>query len=398
MSLSKFLKKIQSIFDNLFSIERDYFTIGGLKKDFIFFFKKRNIFHHLLDRIRFQYYPKLLISSSFPTHLEVEAASKCQMRCPMCYTTYMKNHFKGIMKMDLYKKIIDEAADNNTYSIKLSWRGEPLLNPNLVEMVKYAKKKGIKDVAFLTNAELLNEEKSRDLIESGLDWISISADGTDEIYNKIRFPAKFNETVEKIKYFKKIRDEKKQTKPLIRVQSILTALENNSSKFYKSWEGVADKINVISDHIRDYEMDTKKIEYNEMFLCPKPFQRLTIGHDGKVHQCINDYDGKNILGNVNNQSIKEVWDGEQNKKLRNSFKNHTFLKENVSCNFCSYAFAQEKSSLTKIVEGLNLKIKRYKSAHKVVDKGKVVVETPESLIPLNKIEEYRKMLKKENSN
>ena len=42
------------------------------------------------------------------------------------------------------------------------------------------------------------------------------------------------------------------------MQSILTALENNSSKFYKSWEGVADKINVISDHIRDYEMDTKK--------------------------------------------------------------------------------------------------------------------------------------------
>ena len=84
--------------------------------------------------------------------------------------------------------------------------------------------------------------------------------------------------------------------------------------------------------------------------------------------------------------------------LRNCYNNHTFIKENVSFIFCYYAFAQEKSSLTKIVEGLNLKIKRYKSAHKVVDKGKVVVETPESLIPLNKIEEYRKMLKKENSN
>ena len=160
--------------------------------------------------------------------------------------------------------------------------GEPLLNPNLVEMIKYAKKKGIKDVAFLTNAELLTEKKSKELVESGLDWISISADGTDEIYNKIRFPAKFEETIEKIKYLKKLRDERKQIKPLIRVQSILTALENNSSKFYKSWEGLADKINVIADHIRDYEMDTTKIEYNQFFLCPKPFQRITIGHDGKV--------------------------------------------------------------------------------------------------------------------
>jgi len=310
----------------------------------------------------------------------------------------MKDHFKGIMKMDLYKRIIDEASENNTYSIKLSWRGEPMLNPNLIEMIKYAKKKGIKDVAFLTNAELLTEKKSKELVESGLDWISISADGTNEIYNKIRFPAKFEETIEKIKYLKNLRDEKKQVKPLIRVQSILTALENDSSKFYKSWEGLADKINVIADHIRDYEMDTKKIEYNQFFLCPKPFQRITIAHDGKVHQCINDYDGKNILGDISKQTIKEVWNGEKNKKLRESFKKHTFLKENISCNFCSYAFAQEKSSLTKVIEGLDLKIKRYKSSHKIVDKGKVVIETPESLIPLTKVKEYKELLNKNRAN
>ena len=389
--LKNIKKKILSIFDNFFSIERDYFTVGGFKKDWNFFVKKSNIFSHLIDRIKFQYYPKFLISASFPTHLEVEAASKCQMRCPMCYTTYMKDHFKGIMKMDLYKKIIDEAAANNAYSIKLSWRGEPLLNPNLVEMIKYAKKKGIKDVAFLTNAELLTEKKSEELIESGLDWISISADGTDEIYNKIRFPAKFKETINKIKYLKKLRTDRKQVKPLIRVQSILTAVENNSSKFYKSWEGIADKINVIADHIRDYEMDTKKIEYNQFFLCPKPFQRITIGHDGRVHQCINDYDGRNILGDINKQTIKEVWDGEISKKLRDSFKKHTFLNENAPCNFCSYAFAQEKSSVVKIIDGLNLKIKRYKSAHKIVENKELKLKTPERLIPLNKIEEYKKI-------
>ena len=74
-----------------------------------------------------------------------------------------------------------------------------MLNPNLIDMIKYAKAKGIKHVAFLTNAELLTQNKCHQLIESGCDWISISADGTDEIYNKIRFPAKFEETVEKYK-------------------------------------------------------------------------------------------------------------------------------------------------------------------------------------------------------
>ena len=68
-------------------------------------------------------------------------------------------------------------------------------------MVKYAKLKGIEDVAFLTNAELLNK-KSKELVDSGLDWISTSTDGTDEIYNKIRFPAKFEETLDRVKYLK----------------------------------------------------------------------------------------------------------------------------------------------------------------------------------------------------
>lgn len=396
MNVKHYYKKFAAYLDNFFTIERDYFTIGGLKKDFFFFIKKNNIIHHLIDRIKFQYFPKFLISSSFPTHLEVEAASKCQMKCPMCWTTYMKENVKGIMKMDLYKKIVDEAALNNVFSIKLSWRGEPMLNPNLIEMIKYAKNKGIKNVAFLTNAELLTEKKCHEIIESECDWISISADGVDEIYNKIRFPAKFEETVEKVKYLKKIRDEKKLKKPLIRVQSILTAVENNSDKFYKTWESIADKINIITDQLRDYDLNESKIEYNEYFMCPKPFQRLAIAHDGKVHQCVSDYHGKNILGNVNHQSIKEVWDGDLNKKLRESFKNSTFLKENSACRQCAYTFKQDKNELKTISDKIKIKIRRYTSVPSIVTNGQIFKETPEELIPRNKIEEYKKILNKNN--
>ena len=393
---NKFKKKISAILDNFFTIETNYFTVGGFKKNLLFFLKKGNIVAHIIDRIKFQYYPKFLQSASFPTHLEVEAASKCQMKCPMCWTTYMKEDLKGIMKMDLYKKIIDEASANNTFSIKLSWRGEPMLNPNLMEMIKHAKKKGIKHVAFLTNAELLTKKRCHELLDSGCDWISVSADGTDDTYNKIRFPAKFDETVEKIKYLKKIRDENKLTKPLIRVQSILTAVENNSEKFYKTWSGIADKINIVADQIRNYETNESKIEYNEYFLCPKAFQRLAIAHDGKVHQCISDYYGKNILGDINFQTIKEVWNGEPNKKLRKSFKKHTFLKENEACRQCSYAFAQEKSKLTKLIDGLSVRIRKYKSVSDIVKDGSVTLETPEKLIPSNKVEEYKKILNKTN--
>jgi radical SAM protein with 4Fe4S-binding SPASM domain len=391
-------KKTQSFINNFFSLETNYFTIGGIKKSLIFFLRRENLFSHLIDRIRFHIYPKFLIAADFPTHLEVEVASKCQMKCPMCWTTYMSENIKGIMKMELYKKIIDEASKNKIFSVKLSWRGEPMLNPKLIEMIKYAKFKNIKSVAFLTNAELLTEKMSEEIIDSGCDWISVSADGTDDIYNKIRFPAKFEETLSKVAYLKKIRDEKKLKKPLIRVQSILTAVENDSEKFYNSWKNISDKINIIADQIRDFDVDEEKLEFDKYFICPKPFQRLAIAHDGKVHQCIADYTGHNILGDINYQTIKEVWDGEPNKKLRESFKNHTYYKINKACQQCSYGLVQEKGFLKTTINKLNLKVRKFKSVPDIVSENKLTIETPVELIPKNKIEEYKNIFKKKNDN
>jgi len=391
--ISDFKKKYYSFKKNFFSLETNYFTVGGFKKSLKFFIKSGKIYHHLLDRLRFHIYPKFLISANFPTHLEVEVASKCQMRCPMCWTTYLDDKMKGLMKFELYKKIIDEASINNVFSIKLSWRGEPLLNPKLIEMINYAKEKGVKNVAFLTNAELLTENMSDKILQTDLDWVSISADGVDEIYNKIRFPAKFQETLKKVEYLKKTRDQLKKNKPLIRVQSIASAVKNNAEKFYKSWEHITDKINIIADQIRDYTTDTEKLEFDKYFICPKPFQRLAIAHTGLVHQCIADYGGKNILGDINKQTIREVWNGEPNRKLRKSFKDHTYYKINDACKECSYGLVQVKDSIDfDKSNNIKLNTNKFKSVPDIVEE-KVKLTTPIEKIPQNKRSEYSKVSK-----
>lgn len=363
------LKLLRSFYYKYFRFEYDYFTVGGWRKDFIYFLRQGNIYAHIIDRIKFRIFPKLRIVPDFPSHIDIEPASACQMRCPMCYTTYMPENLKGLMKWDLYTKIIDEAAARKVYSIKLSWRGEPLLNKRIVDMVKYAKDKGIKEVAFLTNGELLTHEMSEKLVDAGLDWLSISADGVGEVYNEIRSPAVFEETVDRVRYMRSYRDRKGLDKPLLRVQSIMSAVDKDPDAFNRAWEGVVDKVNIIADHIRDFENRTD-LEFDPYFVCAKPWTRLNIAYDGRVHQCGADYAAKTIVGDCNTQSLYEIWHGEGNRAVRAAFRRHTYLDELPACRNCSYGLVVEKETVN------NMDVLRYSSVPKIVGSEGVKLHTP----------------------
>jgi radical SAM protein with 4Fe4S-binding SPASM domain len=363
--------KVQSFFRNYFRFENSYFTVGGWRKELAYFLRMGNLGPHLIDRVKFRLFPKLGIVARFPSHLDVETASACQMRCPMCYTTYMDNSLKGLMKWELFTRVIDEAVSLGVYSIKLSWRGEPLLNKNIVEMVKYAKQKGVREVAFLSNAEFLTKEMAEALVDAGLDWLSVSADGTGEIYNEIRRPAIFEETLARVAYMKQYRDGKGLSRPLLRVQSIMSAVENDPEAYKTSWAPIVDRMNIIADESRDF--NKKDLQWDKFFVCSKPWQRMTIAHDGRVHQCISDYAGKNVIGNVNNETLLSIWNGPKNEAVREAFRKHEYLEKNEPCNFCSYGVITERSKLKSSDE---MYIRRYKSIAPVVINDTVTIKSP----------------------
>ena len=78
------------------------------------------------------------------------------------------------------------------------------MNPQIIDMIKYAKQKGIKEVSTLTHGGFLDVEKFEELVDIGLDWLTISFDGVDETYEQIRAPLKFEEMVKKIQNIFKI--------------------------------------------------------------------------------------------------------------------------------------------------------------------------------------------------
>ncbi len=336
-----------------FNDMRDYTRVSNKKKAFLFFLKRKNILNQLQDRMKWYLAPRFYYVVDFPTHLEIEASVGCQMRCPMCKREQMPNDLKyGNMDFDLYKKIIDEASARGVYSIKLSWRGEPLLNPNIVEMIKYAKQKNIKDVAFLTNGERLKSELSIRLIESGLDWISISVDGMNEIYNRIRWPETFNGISQKIKFFKQYRDQHGYKKPLIRIQTIWSAVKNDPDSYFRFFEKLTDKVYIIADQHR---FDLISFPRVSKFKCPMPWQRMAVGWNGIVMKCVCDYNEYEIVGDVKKQSLYEIWHGEKMNKYRSLIRKGKIytMKSCATCNDTGVMKTLNTKILGKIIR-LNL--------------------------------------------
>jgi MoaA/NifB/PqqE/SkfB family radical SAM enzyme len=141
-----------------------------------------------------------LIVEKYPLHLDIGISNICNLECTFCARTVriQKNEWRKAMNMDfnLFKKIIDEAVELGTYSINMNLICEPLIHPQVLEMIRYAKKAGIIDVHFHTHGGLINEEKANLLLKSGLDRLFVSIDSPyKDKYNKIRVLSDFDRDV-----------------------------------------------------------------------------------------------------------------------------------------------------------------------------------------------------------
>ena len=245
-------------------INKGQFRLSSKKDNWKFEIKrgKGHYFSYIKNRLQWHFYPRIHHVSKFPSHIDIEISSACNLNCPMCYTTtdeFKEKVGRGFLDFELFKKIIDEGVKYNLYSIRISLRGEAFLHPNVYEMIKYAKKSGIKEVSSLTHGGMIDEKKFEELIDIGLDWLTISFDGIGETYEKIRHPLKFDDMVEKIKNFKEIKKQKKSVKPIIKVQTVWPAISKNPKEFYDIFHDITDQM--ASNPLIDYLNNDTDIEY-----------------------------------------------------------------------------------------------------------------------------------------
>ena len=273
--------------------------------------------------------------SDYPLLVDIELSSVCNLKCPMCYT--ITDEFKkhvNVTKMDweLFQKIIDEIK-GNVPAIRLSLRGEATLHPKFIEAIQYAKAHGVKEVSMLTNGSKLTEPFFIQMAEAGIDWITISIDGTGDTYESVRKPLKFNDLLGKIKAIYHYKQEHNLKRPVIKVQGIWPSiLESGIDKYYNTFAPLVDL--VAFNPLIDYLFNDTDIQYLEEFTCPQQYQRLVIGADGLVMKCSNDEENQDVIGNIYHETVHDVWHGDKMQAVRDMhLLSQGFLQSEV-CRKC----------------------------------------------------------------
>lgn len=249
--------------------------------------------------------PAQFIVQDFPLHLDIEITNRCNLQCTFCdKLPLLSKEQMGDMEMWLYKKILDEAERGSLWGVKLSYRGEPLLHPQVAEMVAYAKSKGVLDVYLNSNGMLLSEKMSMRLMDAGLDRISVSMDGIDPVaFERERRGAKYDRILRNIENIMELKSKHGYSYPKVRVQSV--RFPNLDVVGYTNfWASRCDEVAMID--YKDVNNRNKEIFKND-WACPQLWQRMTIEWDGTIMPCNNDDFRRLSPGNVKDKSIDFCW-------------------------------------------------------------------------------------------
>ncbi len=259
-----------------------------------------------------------------PVCLYLETTNRCNLPCTTCPRTFEELEPAANMSWDLFRSIVDQYP--NIARVVLHGVGEPLMVPNLPRMIRHLKARGTY-VLFNTNGTLLNERRGRDLIASGLDELRVSLDAADaHAFKAVRGKDAFDRIVEHVRAFRALQRSLAAEKP--RVSLWLTGLKETTATH-----------GILFDASGATEPGTslqRAEEARPWSLCTRPWTLMYFTAHGRALPCciapfsMRGYDAF-TLGDATQQSLREIWNGEQYRAFR-----HNLLGDSppVSCANC----------------------------------------------------------------
>lgn len=315
-----------------------------LKKVLNFFFLESSF---LLSRIL-----RRPIMKGLPWALSVEPTTHCNLRCPECPTGLrILKRPTGSMNMDLFSHIIDSMSRHLLY-ITLYFQGEPFLNKDLLQMIRLAKSKKLL-VATSTNGHFLTPDTAKEVVESGLDRLIISLDGTDQsAYSKYRVGGDINTVISGIRQVVYWKKKLKKSFPFIELQFLVLGTNEHQLKEIKLLAknlGV-DKLSLKSAQLNNLEnnpfltsvkrfarysnesSNKTGIHSDLPDYCHRMWNSPVITWEGIIIPCCFDKDAEHKFGNIQDNDFSNIWISDNYQSFRQQiFKNRKNITMCCNC-------------------------------------------------------------------
>lgn len=289
-----------------------------------------------------------------PSAMSIEPTTSCNLRCPECPSGLRSfTRPTGMIDMPLFRSAIDQTAKYLNY-LTLYFQGEPFLHPQFYEMVNYAVGKKIY-VATSTNAHYLSEENAIKTVQSGLNRLIISIDGTtQDTYASYRVGGSLHKVIEGTKNILEARKQLKKKTPHIIFQFLVVKPNEHQIAEVKNLarELGVDEMRFKTAQIYDYRQGSDLIPTDEKYSrykkqadgtyivkneihrnCWKMWQSCVMTWDGKIVPCCFDKDAKYEMGTINRASFRSIWRNQAYSDFRETLVNSR--KEIEMCKNCS---------------------------------------------------------------
>ncbi len=247
------------------------------------------------------------------------------------------------MDLKLFKKVIDDTPDLEHLCMH-NW-GEPLLHKEIFEMFDYAHQAGVKHIVMNTNGTLLTDKMVNKIVESPLNIIRFSIDGSADTFKRIR-GVELQKIKENILRLKKAKEAKRPELSMGVVFTVEEDTQEDVEDYIDLWE-------TIVDHVRT---QPKLIQSPRSEPCPEPFGKdygkLVVLWDGTVIPCCVDYNATLKLGNANSDRVSDLWNNSEIKALRNQHEKGDYPKVCVNCNECETSTTEKRFFFDEIQEAI----------------------------------------------
>ena len=314
-------------------------------------------FKEILNKYKYQ--ASLRLSTAMPRTLPllfrkpfvilIEPTNTCNLNCQMCIRG---DRPVGMMNLNLFKQLIDEAADIGKVLLFLHVGGESLLHPDFIEMLEYTMNKHdrFREVGFFTNGTLFTEKVADAVVRLGIDFVNFSVDGVGDVTQNIRRGSNYETVKKNIQFLIELRGNK--LKPRVSIVTTITVQSDDELRnVQKEWMGKID--NVAFGPQLDYDFRVMNLPHAQQFNpswiidhpCKMPFSWLCVLWNGDLTYCCHNIQGKYLIGNAKETALLKSWRSKQMAHIRKGILLNSPIPGTL-CEKCrKYDWATSRSTL-----------------------------------------------------